>query len=192
MQDLYLTSVIPPSVNHYLSYRAVIKHGKPLAVSYKPKEVVEYRKQFAEYVAEEVERQGYDFEHDGKRHFFADATFYMPRIDMDANNYWKVLLDAITDTQLVWKDDNVVCERVNAIYYDKDNPRIELHIYPTEYIGIFDNEGCLDEFISKCKFCTRYSRRCSILNKAIEGRVQEEILDGVCQKYKEKKKQGGK
>lgn len=184
MQDLYLTSVIPPSVNHYLSYRAVIKHGKPLAVSYKPKEVVEYRKQFAKYVADEVEKQGYDFKHDGKRHFFVDAVFYMPRIDMDANNYWKVLLDAITDTQLIWKDDNVVCERVNAIYYDKNNPRVELHIYPTDYIGIFCDKNCLDKFISRCESCARSSRKCSILNKAMEGRIQEVILDGICQKYR--------
>lgn len=187
MRDLFLVSPIPPSVNHYLSYRAIIKKGKPLAVSYKPKEVVEYRKAFSEYVTAEVERQGYDFEHDGVRHFYVDAIFYMPRIDMDANNYWKVLLDAITDTQLVWKDDNVVCERVNAIYYDADDPRIELHIYPTDYVGVFDNEDKYKDFLSSCENCTRYKRNCSILKKAEEGRVQPEVKDGTCGKYKEKK-----
>ena len=187
MDELFLTSVIPPSVNHYLSYRAVIKKGRPLAVSYKPKEVVEYRKNFAEYVTAEVEKQGYDYIHDGKHHFYVDAIFYMPRVDMDANNYWKVLLDAITDTQLVWKDDNVVCERVQAIYYDPENPRIELHIYPTNYIGIFDTEEERNTFVDRCSGCIRYKRNCSILKRAKEGRIQDDIINKQCHKYKEKK-----
>lgn len=187
MHDLYLVSDIPPSVNHYLSYRAVIKNGRPLAVSYKPKEVVDYRNNFAEYVTEEVSKQGFDYEHDGKHHFYVDAVFYMPRLDMDANNYWKVLLDAITDTKLVWKDDNVVCERVQGIYYDASNPRVELHIYPTEYIGVFKNDDQYNEFLNRCETCSRFKRNCSILRKAEEGRIQEDICDGVCNKYTELK-----
>ena len=187
MNDLFLTSVIPPSVNHYLSYRAIIKKGKPLAVSYKPKEVVDYRREFANYLAEEVDKQGWDYEHDGFHHFYVDAVFYMPRVDMDANNYWKVLLDAVTDTQLVWKDDNVVCERVQAIYYDPDNPRVELHIYPTDYVGVFKSNEEYHDFLKKCEKCTRYNRNCSILKKAREGRIQSELQDGECNKYKEKK-----
>lgn len=188
MDELFLTSVIPPSVNHYLSYRAIMKNGKPLATSYKPKEVVEYRKAFAQYLTEEVAKQGWNYEHDGFHHFYVDAVFYMPRMDMDANNYWKVLLDAITDTQLVWKDDNVVCERVQAIYYDSENPRVELHIHPTDYVGIFESEDICNKFVNKCKNCTRYKRNCAILRKAKEGRVQKDIHDLTCDKYKENKK----
>ena len=187
MNELFLTSVIPPSVNHYLSYRAIMKNGKPLAVSYKPKEVVDYRKTFKKYVEEEVKRQGYDYKHDGIRHFYVDAVFYMPRVDMDANNYWKVLLDAITDTQLVWKDDNVVCERVNGIYYDSENPRVELHIYPTDYIGIFKSDYAHSTFVDRCRQCARYKRNCSVLKKAEEGRIQKDIQNEECIKYKEKK-----
>ncbi|MCQ2770650.1 MAG: hypothetical protein MJ236_02490, partial [Clostridia bacterium] len=58
MKDLYLTSPIPPSVNHYLSYRAVMKNGRPMATSYKPKEVVDYKKDFTDYVNE---RTGQDY-----------------------------------------------------------------------------------------------------------------------------------
>lgn len=164
-----------------------MRNGRPMAVSYKPKEVVDYRKNFAEYVKQEVERQGYDFVHDGQKHFYVDAVFYMPRVDMDSNNYWKVLLDAITDTQLVWKDDNVVCERVNAIYYDPENPRIEMHIYPTTYIGVFDSESEYEGFVKRCKTCTRSKRNCSIRKKATEGRIIPEIVDGTCTKHKEAK-----
>lgn len=188
MEDLYLTSPIPPSVNHYLSYRAVLKKGRPVAVSYKPKEVVEYRKKFAEYVTEEVSRQGYDYIHDGIHHFYVDAVFYMPRVDMDSNNYWKVLLDAITDTQLVWKDDNVVCERVQAVYYDPQNPRVELHIHPTEYVGLFKNEECIKDFKGNCLSCTRVNGNCVVLAKAIEGRITGDITkDYMCLRHKERK-----
>ena len=75
---------------------------------------------------------------------------------------------------------------VNRIFYDSKNPRIELTIYPTDYIGIFDNQEQLCEFEDKCKTCKRYSRNCSIFNKAKEGRIQEEISEEfVCNKYKE-------
>lgn len=179
--------MIPPSVNHYLSYRAVIKNGKPLAVSYKPPEVVKYRKEFSEYVIGEVSKQNWDLIPNKNQHFYVDAVFYFKQTGQDCNNYFKVLLDAITDTQLIWLDDNVVCERVQRIYYDSNNPRVELRIYPVEYIGIFDNESQLNDFVSNCIGCTRYGRNCSILKKAKIGRIQPEIHNGVCDKYKKKK-----
>ena len=87
-----------------------------------------------------------------------------------------MLLDAITDSQYIWEDHNVVCERVNAIYYDSKIPRIKLEIYPVNYIGIFKNQEHLDEFKSKCIHCNIYNEdKCSIYKKAIEGRIQEEI-----------------
>ena len=50
---------------------------------------------------------------------------------------------------------------------------------------VFDHQEQLNEFEEKCRTCKRYSRNCSILNKAKEGRIQEEIQDMVCSKYKE-------
>ena len=139
------------------------------------------------YVADEVKKQGYDLEPNKAQHFYIDAIFYFDRLDKDPNNYWKCLLDAITETGLIWIDDNVTCERVNRIYYDSNNPRIELKIYPVDYIGVFDNATQLEQFESRCIGCTRYKRNCSLLNKAKEGRIQEEIHDCVCEKYKESK-----
>lgn len=181
-----MTSPIAPSVNHYLSYRAVIKNGKPLAVSYKTPDTAKYRKEFAEYVANEVARQNWNFVPNKYQHFYVDTVFYFDKTCRDCNNYFKVMLDAITDTKLIWLDDNVACERVQRIYYDSNNPRIELKIHPVEYIGIFDNESQLNEFVSNCIGCTRYNRNCSILQKAKIGKIQEEICDGKCTRYKKK------
>lgn len=173
------------SVNHYLAYRTILKNGKPMAMSYKTKEAKKFQEKFEEYIREQVKIQGWITDPNPMQHYYVDSYFYFPRVDMDANNYYKVNLDSITETGLIWKDDNVVCERVQRIMYDVKNPRIELIIYPVDYIGIFDNQEQLCGFEDKCKTCKRYSRNCSIFNKAKEGRIQEEINDDfVCSKYK--------
>lgn len=187
MSELKLISAIPPSVNHYLAYRAIMKNGKPMAMSYKTPEAVKYREEFADYVCAEVGKQGWEHEVNKSQHFYVDAVFYFPQVDLDANNYFKVMLDAITDTQMIWADDNVVCERVQAIYYDSDNPRVELTIHPVDYIGVFENASQLEKFKSNCIGCKRYKRNCSLLKRAIEGRIQKEIHDGLCDVYQEAK-----
>ena len=190
--ELHLTSEIPPSVNHYLAYKGIIKNGKARAMSYKTQVAVQYRQRFAEYVAEQVAAQGWDRTPDRDQHFYVDAVFYFDKRRMDCNNYFKVMLDAITDTQLIWLDDDVTCERVQRILYDAERPRIELVIHPTDYIGIFDNMSQMEEFTSKCFGCTRYKRNCSILKKAMLGRVQNEIDGLVCEKRNVRRTPDGK
>ena len=158
-----------------------------MAMSYKTAEATKYQKDFAEYVKQEVANQMWDLTPNKEQHFYVDCVFYFDRTDRDCNNYYKCMLDAITDTQLIWIDDNVVCERVNRIYYDSKNPHIELHIYPVDYIGIFDNLSQLQNFENNCFGCNRYKRNCSILQKAKEGRLQEDIVNFTCTKYKPKK-----
>lgn len=187
VKHLYLTSPLPPSVNHYLGTRAIMKNGRPMAMVYETKEAKDYKKYFKKYIQEQVKLQDWYSSMDKAQHYYCDCVFYFDRIDKDCNNYFKCSLDAITETELVWSDDNTVCERVNRIYYDNENPRIEMDIYPVEYIGIFNNEENLVSFENRCKNCMRYIRNCSILRKAKEGRIQDEILHFECSKYKEKK-----
>ena len=184
---LHLVSPVPVSVNHYIGYRAIMKNGKPMAMSYKVPKAVEYQKNFAKYVKQEVYKQGWILVPNKEQHFYVDTTFYFDRIDSDPNNYFKIILDSITDTKMIWLDDNVVCERVNRIYYDSKNPRMELDIYPVDYIGIFDNISQLEQFEYNCFDCVRYKRNCSVLNKAKQGRIQEEINGLVCSSFKKSK-----
>lgn len=183
---LYLVSPMPPSVNHYWATRIQYNKGLPMPMVYVTKEAKEYKKRFKEIIRAEVARQGWNIEVNSTQHFYVDAVFYFDRIDKDAANYEKCLDDAITDTQLVWKDDNVALFRPMRVYYDKNNPRIELMIYPVDYIGIFESQDDLDGFQTEfCNKCKRSSRNCSILRKAIEGRIQDEINmeDKECVKY---------
>ena len=184
IQKLKLVSPIPPSFNHYLAYRAIIKNGKPMAMSYKTKEAKKYQSSFAGYVKEQAKIQGWKKSDNPFQHYYMDTYFYFPRIDMDGNNYYKCLADSITDSGAVWIDDNQLCERIQGIFYDPENPRVELVIYPVDYIGVFKNPSQLEEFESRCIECIRYKRNCSLLKKAKEGRVQEEIEDNVCKCYK--------
>lgn len=182
-QYLIITSPIPPSVNHYIAHRVVIKGGKPLAVVYKTKEAVAYQTSFKKIVASAVKEQSWPTNLDAPRHIYVDAVFYMDKRHRDCNNAWKCLLDAITETQLVWRDDDVVCERVNKIVYDAANPRVELRIHYVDYVGIFDTEDQLEDFKkNNCIGCKRYKRNCALLRNAIEGRVQEEIDGYICTK----------
>lgn len=181
-QILKLTSPMPPSVNHYLAYRAIMKNGKPMAMSYKTAEAVKFQREFTKYVKEQVNKQEWKMSDNKHQHYYMDCIFYFPRIDMDANNYFKCMADAITESNSVWIDDAQLCERVQAIYYDSKNPRIKIAIHPVDYIGVFKNALQLDSFESNCIGCNRYKRNCSILRNAKEGRIQEEVHDGVCLK----------
>jgi Holliday junction resolvase RusA-like endonuclease len=182
-KELFITSPIPPSVNHYTATRTVMKGGKPLSIVYKTKVAVAYQADFKSTVKRAVKEQGWETNLECPRHFYVDAVLYMDRKRRDTNNAWKCMLDAITDTQLVWKDDDIVCERVNRILYDPENPRVELYIHYVDYVGVFDNEEQLEAFkANNCIDCSRSKRNCTILKNAIDGRVQEEISELVCKK----------
>ena len=58
---LKLTSPLGVSVNHYLAYRAIMKNGKPMAMSYKTPEAVKYQKDFKKYVIHRSYRQLYSW-----------------------------------------------------------------------------------------------------------------------------------
>lgn len=173
------------SVNHYLAYRVTYKNGKPMAMSYKTKEAKDFQKRFTEYVKQEAKKQGWIKSENPYQHYYVDAVYYFPKTNMDCANYDKCISDAITDSGAVWLDDKMICNRILKVMYDNKNPHIELTIYPVDFVGIFDNQASADYFEDKCKTCKRYDRNCSILRKAMEGRIQDEIVEGVCTKYKE-------
>lgn len=191
-KNLKLTSSMPPSVNHYLGYRAVPsgkwKNGKEIhiVVPYLTKEAKEYKADFSKYGTLKVKEQGWDIEKTREKHHYMDCIYYFPRIDMDEQNYPKCMSDSLNG--IAYIDDNFILTRTNRIYYDSKNPRVEIIISPVDYTGIFDSDLELVEFESNCTTCSRYKNNCSILKKAKEGRIQEEIdehaVDLKCEKYK--------
>ena len=156
-----------------------------------PKQLIiirEYKRDFIEYIKEQVVLQDWHKVDNKFNHLYMDGYFFMPHTHIDAANCDKILSDAITESGVVWEDDSGIMFRPQRIYYDKDNPRIELQIYESDYVGVFDDHTSLELFETICKTCSRYKRNCSILKKAKEGRIQDELgLDLICRKYKEKK-----
>jgi len=191
MNQLKLISSIPVSVNHYICPRSFItyvnKKPKAMVTMYETADAKKYKKDFIKYIKEQVKIQKFETKLNKYQFTHVDCIFYFPRIDMDANNTWKLLLDSITESGAVWIDDNTALESAKRIYYDPKNPRIEITLTYADYIGIFDNQLQFNEFKSNCEKCNRYKEgKCSILQKAIESRIQEEIQDLKCSKFKQK------
>ena len=163
-------------------------NGKPKISIYETSEAKLFKKQFIKYIKEEIEKQNFNVILDKYKFTHIDTTWYFPRTNMDSNNNWKLTLDCLTEAG-IWVDDNTALERCKRIYYDSKNPRFVMEIYYSDFIGIFDNQSHLDEFKSKCIQCNKYNNgKCSILNKAMIGKIQSEIQDFSCTEYKEKRK----
>ena len=179
---LKLVSPVPISVNHYLKPRGFVINGKAQISMYETADAKKYKKDFIKYIKEQVKIQGFETKLNKFQNTIVESVFYFPRIDMDSNNTWKLLLDSITESGVVWVDDNTTLEKASRIFYDPKNPRLELTIYYADYIGIFNNQEHLDSFIdNNCIDCKRHKKNnCSIIKSAKEGRIQEEIVDFVC------------
>ena len=192
-QELHLTSPVPLTVNHYTGIRVIKKGGKCIPVKYVTPEAKKYKREFIKYIKEQVKIQNWNKVENKYHHLYMDGVFYFAKTNIDAANCDKILSDAITESEVVWDDDSGILFRPQRIYYDTQNPRIELTIYPVDYIGIFKSENACNNFEDKCKHCNRFGRNCSILRKAKEGRIQEDIVKEdsesgfKCLKYKKKK-----
>lgn len=132
---------------------------------------------------EQLLTQEWDYDYTYENYLFMDAIIYFNRTGRDDNNIYKLNNDALE--KIIYDNDSRVLTRTQRIYYDKNNPRVELTFSHVGFIGIFDDQEHLDEFENKCKTCKRYKNNCSILKKAKEGRIQGEIsIDFVCSSYK--------
>ena len=178
-QQLRLTLELPQSVNRI--YGRNMKYGNV----YLKKEGKEYKKRMVKYIKEEVSNQKWD-KVEG-RFLYMDEIVYLNRKGRDADNLKKLQQDCITESGVVWEDDSWCLPRTQRILIDKDNPRIELIITPCNFIGIFDDKQQLKEFVKICKDCRRYNNNCTILQGATEGRIQEEINNIKCTKFKKLK-----
>jgi crossover junction endodeoxyribonuclease RusA len=156
-----------------------------MATLYETAEAKKYKKEFSDYTKQEIFKQNWDIELTRDRHYYMDCIFYFERIDQDEQNYYKCLCDSING--IAYIDDRNILTRTHAVYYDTKKPRIELVIYPVDYIGIFPTQKSLNEFELNCNICKRYKNNCSILKKSKEGRIQEEIIDFVCSGFKQVK-----
>lgn len=171
-------------VNQY-TWNAIKKMRVPTGAKVMSSQGEKVKKQIQEQATKQLSKQMWDYEFTKDHYIFMDAIIYFNRLGRDDNNIYKLNNDALE--KIVYDNDSRVLTRTQRIYYDKENPRIELTFSRVNYIGIFDNQNELNDFEDKCKTCMRYKNNCSILVAAKESRIQEEINGKTCLKYKEVK-----
>jgi len=193
--ELNLELTLPTSINklyiNQVKYNPKVKTFVPTGKRIMSEQGKKVKKQIQSEATKQLKNQEWDYEYTKTNYIYMDTIIYFTRTNSDDNNIYKLLCDSLE--KITYENDSRVLVRTQRIYYSASNPRVEVKLSPVEYIGIFDNQDILNEFESKCKTCNRYARNCSILNKAKEGRIQEEIDDTyTCLKYKEIKTKKGK
>lgn len=134
----------------------------------------------------------WDFEYTKNNYIYMDIIAYVTRVNVDLDNTLKTLNDSIEASGLVFDNDKKVVPRFDRVYIDPSNPRVELTFKQTGWNGIFADEITRKNFESGCISCRRYRKgACSILKKAKENKIQNEIKYGnvnyICLSRKERK-----
>jgi Holliday junction resolvase RusA-like endonuclease len=183
---LNLTLPLPTSINklyiNQMSWNPKSKTRISTGKRILSKDGEKTKKQIINKAKDQLQGQNWSYDFTLDNYIYMDTIIYFNRKGRDDNNIYKLLCDALE--KVVYENDSRVLIRTQRILYDTNNPRVEVTFTPVEYRGIFPTEIHMNEFENKCKGCKRYARNCSILNKAKEGRIQEDI-DGdlTCTKY---------
>lgn len=168
---------LPISVNNYLKPSATYdeKTGEVKTHLYETKQAKDFKKRFKAYLKREVKKQKWDIEQTKEGHWYLDCVFYQARTNQDSNNYFKILCDSLTG--IATDDDKNVLVRTIKVMYDSKNPRFVAVLRPVDYVGVFANKEAQESFInSNCLSCKKKTESCTILRKAKEGRIQDDIF----------------
>lgn len=173
---LHIISPIPPSVNNYLHYKVQrTPTGRLFVQSYKSEESVIYERQFVKIAKKSINEQGWQ-KPEKLTYIIVDCTFFFPKHGMDTNNHWKLPLDVLKAAE-AYVDDSKVLEGAKRLYIDADNPRMELTIYPAEFVGIFENQDQFESFKeNNCTNCKKNPNRCAVITKSLENRLTGSII----------------
>jgi Holliday junction resolvase RusA-like endonuclease len=183
---LKLTLPVPVSLNklyvNEYKYNNISKKREPTGARVLSAEGKKCKQLIQKQVKQQLKRQSWDYEYVKNKYLYIDLVFIFSRMGRDSDNCLKLLQDSLQG--IVFENDSHVLCRVQKVMFSVDEPRVEATVSLVSFIGIFDNQEELDQFESVCKECKRYKRNCSILAKAREGRIQEEIdADLCCSKF---------
>lgn len=192
---LYFTSDVPPSTNHYNSWRSIPKRVGSKTVyipqAYASKEYKAFKKSFEPYLNELLNEIEWDIKPTEVTHYYLDVIMYFDRRDKDSNNYFKCPMDVMNERLYI--DDKTIIARCNRVYYTNNPdmpPHFEYKLYPVDYIGIWENEEDYNKFIDKCKTCRNYKEhKCKRLADYETYKITKDfdIETGECLGFKLKK-----
>lgn len=185
--QINLVLPLPPSVNEYLGYRVVYVNGKAIPQPFETKTAKEYKAYVKSIVRRELKKQPWECL-DKENYIDIELTYYLNKKRKDSHNLEKVLFDALMGAGL-YPDDDIIIPKTKNIYIDKYCPRVEVKLSISEKRGIFDNPEHLKMFkainCDRCKKST-YKRKCGIIQKALDNRIEPEIniLRNICYEKK--------
>lgn len=172
--ELNFTSPMPMSVNDYLGKKVAFVGGKTYVQVYETPKSKQYKK-YMSLLLKRVMKDSNWITPSKNEYVVVECVFYMDKRRKDADNHYKLLLDTLVENNIVL-DDDAILPVTKDILIDTKNPRVEVRIYLSKKVGVFKDEYDYDTFISNnCSNCKRFNRNCSILKKAMENRIQEEI-----------------
>lgn len=186
---LKLVLPLPVSINalytNQFTWNAKLKMRLPTGGRILSKEGEKVKKEIIEQTQKQMLKQDWDYEYTKTHYLYIDSIIYFNRKGRDESNLTKLMNDSLE--KIVYDNDSRVLSRAQRIYYDKENPRVEVTIFPVEYVGIFDNKDQADNFIqNNCINCSRYKNNCSILKDSLESVIREEINnDLTCSAFKQ-------
>jgi len=181
LQTLNLVSPLPPSVNSYLNYKIASKGRRKFVQAYSSPETEIYKNYFIDYVKDQIREQNWTRPEKGKL-VFVQMKFYLDRKRKDPSNFIKVPFDALTEAG-VYCDDDIALPLVPRTYIDKANPRIEIEIYESEAIGIFDDRADYLSFLeNNCANCKKDMTKCGVIKRLLDNRIIEEVEGRTCLK----------
>lgn len=191
--ELKLELPVPTSINKlYINehqWDGRLKQRVPTGRRILSKEGKQVKAQIQGKARVQTQGQTWDYEWTKENFVYQDTIVYFARRGSDDNNIYKLLNDSLEG--ITYDNDSRVLVRTKQIVYDPKNPRIEVHIYPVDFIGIFKDELAFIDFEDTCKDCSKYRKgSCSILKDSINGTVREEIGSihkPICTAFKEKK-----
>lgn len=124
-QKLHVTLPVPPSVNHMY-----IMTGRSKTLT---REAIEYVRESQKRTKEAMMEQGWKVEEEGVW-LYCDLYFYFKdRRKRDTHNTLKILMDSLEF--LAFEDDYYVLVRTHSVKLDRENPRVEMVMYPQLEIG---------------------------------------------------------
>ena len=121
-QELNVVLPLAVSVNHLYMF----KRGK----GFMTKKGLDYMQLAMRVVQNEVDRQKYVLEEEGVW-LVCELRFYFPDLRRrDCHNQHKLILDALE--HIAFKEDRWVLVRDMHVSLDRENPRVEIKIYPEQ------------------------------------------------------------
>ena len=126
------TSPLPPSANEYLGKRVAYVGCRAIVQVYKTKKAKEYDSYMNKLLKRTAGEQDWSIPNK-EEYIEMHLVYYMNKLGRDIDNTFKLLIDSLAHAGLIINDDKVI-PIVHDIFIDKDNPRVEIELYPvSEY-----------------------------------------------------------